>query len=353
MVKCNKIILSNTGSTITTFSYQKCLNAEWEYQVPLYPGQTKTIWAILDSLIIPRTFLSEIEVTTESTSATYTITIFQNGANVTVWGSGKFNLSAVQMFGTLNGLYETLFINPSLAPGSLTGLVTGQVSVTGIYYLYTNFDHQPTNGGFGTGTLTTSLIGSGPNFELFRVTPFSQNTWTFTLPASYVSMTPFTSTATYTNKTISSLGLTPGIYNFVWGPPENYTEIVLQILSNITPTPTPTITNTPTPTGTNVPTLTQTPTVTPTSTPASAPYLVSSGDTVLPPCEEKTLTQSIYSSAPSWFDVEVFVTVFYTDSSLTTPFDGGNLWYTNSTDSLTGYWQIDNTGLAIDYQGPC
>lgn len=349
MLKCNKKILSNTGSTITTFSYQKCSTTEWEYQVPLYPGQTKTVWAILDTLSIPNFFLSEIEVITVPTSATYTITIFQNGPNVTVSGTGNFNLSAVQMVGTLNGFFDFCFVSPSLVPGILTGLVTGQVLVPGIYNLYTNLNYQPTNGSFGTGSFTTSSIGSGPNFELFRTTPFSLNTWTFSVPSSYVSMTNFVSTATFTNKTINSLGLTPGVYNFVWGPPENYTEIVLQILSNITPTPTITSTNTPTPT----PTVTNTPSITPTSTPASAPYLVSSGDTVLPPCEAKILTQSIFSSALEWFDVVVGVTTFYSDSSLTTPFDGNNLWYTNSTDSLTGYYQINNSGIAIDYGGPC
>lgn len=346
---CKKTILTNTGQTQTTFSYRKCWNAEWDYQVSLNPGQNKTIWQIDGTLEIPNFYLSNIEQRTETISATYTITIFQNGSNVVVSGSGKFNLSAVQLYGNLNGRYDGLFINPSLGEGLYTGLVTGQISVQGIYNLYANYDYQPTNGAFGTGSATTSLVGTGPNFELFRVTPFSQSNWTFTLPASYVSMTNFVSTATYNNQTINSLGLTPGVYNFVWGPSENYTEIVLQILSNITPTPTITSTNTPTPT----PTVTNTPSITPTSTPASAPYLVSSGDTVLPPCEAKILTQSIFSSALEWFDVVVFVTVFYTDSSLTTPFDGGNLWYTNSTDSLTGYYRIDNTGLVVDYQGPC
>jgi hypothetical protein len=114
---------------------------------------------------------------------------------------------------------------------------------------------------------------------------------------------------------------------------------------SVTPTPTitPTQTNTPTPT----------PTITPSNTPASAPYNISSGDSVLPLCDPKTLTQTIYSSELGWFDVIVGVTIFYTDSSLTTPFDGGNLWYTNSTDSLTGYYRVDNSGLVIEYEGPC
>jgi len=41
---CSKYILTNTGSTIVTFNYQKCEDAQWQYQVELNPNQTKNIW---------------------------------------------------------------------------------------------------------------------------------------------------------------------------------------------------------------------------------------------------------------------------------------------------------------------
>ena len=43
---CSKYTLTNTGSTTTTFNYQRCDDAMWEYQVELLPGQTKNIWLL-------------------------------------------------------------------------------------------------------------------------------------------------------------------------------------------------------------------------------------------------------------------------------------------------------------------
>jgi hypothetical protein len=47
-MSCSKYTLTNTGSSIVNFSYQRCDDAMWEYQVELNQGQTKTIW-LLDS----------------------------------------------------------------------------------------------------------------------------------------------------------------------------------------------------------------------------------------------------------------------------------------------------------------
>ena len=41
------------------------------------------------------------------------------------------------------------------------------------------------------------------------------------MPHSYVPGTAFTSTATFANKTISALGVTPGDYVFTWGTGAN------------------------------------------------------------------------------------------------------------------------------------
>ncbi len=142
-------------------------------------------------------------------------------------------------------------------------------------------------------------------------------------------------------------------------------------------TPTPTITETPTETPTPTPTITETPTETPTPTPTSTPsvfeilildqngnvmitqdgnplilqedstgFLVSSGETSQPICiDPQSLTQTIYSPNNNWSSV----LRFYGDSGLNTPFNGNNYWYTNSTDSLTGYWQIGTDGFVIGY----
>jgi hypothetical protein len=43
---CSKYTLTNTGSSISNFSYRRCDDNMWEYQVQLDPGQTKNIWLI-------------------------------------------------------------------------------------------------------------------------------------------------------------------------------------------------------------------------------------------------------------------------------------------------------------------
>ena len=43
---CSKYTLTNTGSTIANFNYQRCDDAMWEYQVELTPNQTKNIWLL-------------------------------------------------------------------------------------------------------------------------------------------------------------------------------------------------------------------------------------------------------------------------------------------------------------------
>ena len=46
---CSKYTLTNTGSTIVNFNYQRCDDAMWEYQVELTPNQTKNIWLLKDT----------------------------------------------------------------------------------------------------------------------------------------------------------------------------------------------------------------------------------------------------------------------------------------------------------------
>ena len=43
---CSKYILTNTGTTIVTFNYQRCDDALWQYQVELLPTETKNIWLL-------------------------------------------------------------------------------------------------------------------------------------------------------------------------------------------------------------------------------------------------------------------------------------------------------------------
>jgi hypothetical protein len=49
-MKCFKYVLTNTGATTVNFSYRRCDDFLWEYQVELLPNQIKTVWSISDTL---------------------------------------------------------------------------------------------------------------------------------------------------------------------------------------------------------------------------------------------------------------------------------------------------------------
>jgi hypothetical protein len=59
---CSKYTLTNTGSTSVNFSYRRCDDSMWEYQVDLTPAQTKNIWLINGTYTVAELFKSEISL---------------------------------------------------------------------------------------------------------------------------------------------------------------------------------------------------------------------------------------------------------------------------------------------------
>ena len=59
---CSKYTLTNTGSTIINFSYQRCDDALWDYQVELAPNQTKNIWVINGTYTVAPAFRNVISL---------------------------------------------------------------------------------------------------------------------------------------------------------------------------------------------------------------------------------------------------------------------------------------------------
>ena len=97
----------------------------------------------------------------------------------------------------------------------------------------------------------------------------------------------------------------------------------------------------PTPTPTQPPA----PTSTPTPTPGSTNYLISSGYTISEPCNGLFgNNQTVYGDAADWLEV----TRFYTNSGMTTPFNGNNLYYGDSVASYGTTLQIDSSGYVIN-----
>ena len=71
----------------------------------------------------------------------------------------------------------------------------------------------PTN--FGSGSPTAATSGSGDLVGLFFGGPY------LFVPQGYISGTALSDTATYDNATFSSLGVTPGTYEWTWGAGAN------------------------------------------------------------------------------------------------------------------------------------
>jgi hypothetical protein len=57
---CSKYTLTNTGATSVNFTYRRCDDSMWEYQVDLTPSQTRNIWLIDGTYTVAELFKSKI-----------------------------------------------------------------------------------------------------------------------------------------------------------------------------------------------------------------------------------------------------------------------------------------------------
>ena len=59
---CSKYTLTNTGSTSVNFSYQRCDDTFWDYQIELTPNQVKNIWVIDGTYTVAPSFKASISL---------------------------------------------------------------------------------------------------------------------------------------------------------------------------------------------------------------------------------------------------------------------------------------------------
>jgi hypothetical protein len=130
------------------------------------------------------------------------VTISEVGSDVIMSGSGSLNLTgliegSVQSGWGINGTLGTWVIGPSS-------------SFFGRKYQGNAFSSYPNS--FGSGyTAPTSFTG-----DAFGIQNGSLGK-DIIVPIGYTSGSPLSGTATFANKTISSMGLTPGTYLYDWG----------------------------------------------------------------------------------------------------------------------------------------
>jgi hypothetical protein len=131
--------------------------------------------------------------------AGFVITLEQVGPNVVATGSGAIDLTGLSLLG-FTSLYQA-----ELVPAGaliLTGSSPGSQAA-----IYSGFS-GPTSFGSGGETFANSATGDPVGvFHGFAVV----------VPIGYVSGTALSDTSTYNNQTFSSLGVTPGTYEWTWG----------------------------------------------------------------------------------------------------------------------------------------
>jgi hypothetical protein len=153
--------------------------------------------------------------------AGYIVDLTQQGSNVVATGSGEIDLTGLGFVWTISSTAAIGLLNPSgVDPqnpdikGSDGGLIIG----TGTEDLYHGVFTSP--GTFGSGGITVSSSATGGPLEISS--PF------LGVPHGYVSDSPLSDTATWDSQTLSSLGATPGTYNWTWGTGanQNFTLVI-------------------------------------------------------------------------------------------------------------------------------
>lgn len=358
---CSKYTLTNTGSTIVNFNYRRCDDSMWEYQVELYPNQTKNIWLINNTYSIAQLYQSSV-------------VLVNNGVFPPVYPS------------------PTPTMTPSVTPTntptpSVTATNTGTPTQTP-----TNTETPtPTNTETPTNTPTTTTTLTASPTETETPTPTPTNTQTGTAAVTPTPTNTETPTNTPSNTPTASPGSTPtptptiarvpfsvffgntqddacGEYNSsttiygnnpqfdlsteFWNVPSGDATVDMSgfyknggyvveldtfgitvglgaLCQTLTPTPTVTETPTNTPTVTTTETPTPTVTTTPTATFGYYTYSLGTGSTALDACND-------FISAPN----QIYGTVaggpgpnagefLYFDTALTIPVIDG--YYSNGT----------------------
>ena len=330
---CSKYTLTNTGSSIVNFSYQRCDDAMWEYQVELNPNQTKNIWllnttyssAFPNSIVLvnlgvfPPVALTPTPTSTPTNTPTNTQTPTNTASQTPTNTPTPTNTSTPTQTPT-NTPTNTQTGTPTETP---TNTTTPTPSET------------PTNTPTNTSTPTPTPTDPTPVRYPFYNIPHSEVSFEdtcsgITLPATLNGENPVfgDNTLFYGCPT----GFCPEVNLIGW-----YVEsgIVYELdsaglvlnFSSCGPTPTPTPTNTETPTST--------PTNTPTPTSPLQEFSVTSGTTSNEACNSVS-SLSLYAFNPT-FDqntqfyneptgsVTIDLTGFYSDGSSVTELDSTGL----------------------------
>jgi|SRR5665213_1041643 len=150
--------------------------------------------------------------------AGYVVDLTQQGANVVATGSGAIDLTGLSL------LYQTEDVG-FIAPDFAT-IFTGPANSTLDNY-YTGVT-GPTS--FGSGAV--GIAASGGSGDIVGNAIILLDNLSFAdilaVPSNYVSGDPLSDTSTFTGQTFSTLGVTPGTYEWTWGTGtnQNFTLVI-------------------------------------------------------------------------------------------------------------------------------
>ena len=336
---CSKYILTNTGSSIVNFSYQRCDDAMWEYQVELNPNQTKNIWSLnttyssafsnsivlVDLGVFPPVALSPtptINLTptntptisvTPSITASQTQTPTQTASQTqtqTQTPTPSITASQTQTQTPTNTPTNTATQTPTNTPTNTktpTNTPTNTPTPTQVRFAFTIYSGTTSNEACGQYNPTSTIYGDKAIFD--------ENTIFYNVLSgpTTVDMTGYYNNSQTTIQ-LNSAGVTLGLFDLC-----------------VTLTPTPTQTNTPTNTPSNTATNTQTPTNTATPTPTFGYYTYSlgTGSTANLACADfSSAPNTIYGTVSGGIGPNVGEYLYF-NTSLTTPVQNG--YYSNGT----------------------
>ncbi len=142
--------------------------------------------------------------TATSASAPMTVTIYESGSNVVMSASGTVDLSGLTLVTSGGG--------PNGGGGLGIGTATFICGSNGTYFdTYSGFTSTPTNFGSGSGLGSSSSSG-----QVFGIIVDGTPPYLLVVPTGYTSGVNISSTQTFNNTSLSTLGLTNGTYTYTW-----------------------------------------------------------------------------------------------------------------------------------------
>ena len=135
-------------------------------------------------------------ILSQPAQAGYIVTLQQVGSNVVATGSGAFDLTGLTF---IQNSSTTAGIQPNAA---FLSVASGSINE------YNGFS-GPSSFGPGLGGFASSSSGDAVFID--------GSVSVLAVPSGYVSNSLLSDSSTYINATFSSLGVTPGIYEWTWG----------------------------------------------------------------------------------------------------------------------------------------